>query len=176
MILVYPVPFICWMFILSKAFITLVGIGNTNMGDDGIGIVIVDTIKNQLSSDVDVQIWESRDALSVASELLEIETPIVIVDCADMGMKGGEFKWFHQSDCKLEQHHKSVSTHGLGFSDALALSKSLGFDQELYFFAIQPVQIEFEQEVSECLQKNMSDMSDSLLANLNELMATLFSK
>ena len=93
-----------------------------------------------------------------------------------MGMKGGEFKWFHHSDCELEQHHNVVSTHGFGFSDALALSKRLGFDQELYFFAIQPVQIEFKQEVSECLQQNMSDMSDSLLANLNELMAILFSK
>ena len=173
----FPVLSICWMFALSKELskpvITLIAIGNVNMGDDGIAIAVVETIKEQLSSDIEVQIWESKDALSVASELLEIDTPVVIVDCADMGIKGGHFKWFKQSECSLEQHHNIISTHGFGFADALALAEILGFKQDLYFFAIQAIQIEFEHDISDVLQKNINIMSKSLSAQLDKLKATI---
>jgi len=154
---------------LSKSDITLIAIGNRTMGDDGIGLALVEKIKDQLPDNVDVQIWESKDALSVVAELLEICTPIVVVDCADMGLEGGAYRWFKQSECSLEQHHNVISTHGFGFSDALALAETLGFKQDLYFFAIQAIQIDFEQGLNEILRKNMDVMSKSLLAELDKL-------
>ncbi|WP_198263764.1 hydrogenase maturation protease [sulfur-oxidizing endosymbiont of Gigantopelta aegis] len=156
---------------MSKSLLTLIAIGNQNRGDDGIGIAIVENIKNQLPSTIDVQLWESRDALSVAAELLAINMSIIIVDCADMGLKGGEYKWFKQSECVLEQHHNVLSTHGFGFSDALALAETLGFEQDLYFFAVQAVEIEFKQGLSDILQKNMNVMSDLLLEKINNLIS-----
>ncbi|MCW8929352.1 MAG: hydrogenase maturation protease [Gammaproteobacteria bacterium] len=158
---------------LTKPLITLVAIGNRYMGDDGIGIAILDDIKERLSEDIAVLAWESKDALSVASELLEIQTPIVIVDCADMGINAGDFKWFKQSECSLEQHHNVISTHGFGFSDALVLAETLGFKQELYFFAIQPEQIDFKQGLSKLLKKNIDVMTQSLLEHLDKLKTRL---
>ena len=174
---VFPVLCICWMYALfkelskplSKRSITLIAIGNRNRGDDGIGLFIVEAIKDQLSPDIDVQIWEDKDALSVAAELLEIKTPIVIVDCADMGIKGGDFRWFKQSECSFEQHLNTISTHGFGFADALALAETLGFEQDLSFFAIQPIQLDFEHGISDVLEKNRDTMSKSLLAQLDKL-------
>lgn len=149
--------------------ITLIAIGNTYMGDDGIGVVIVEAIKDKLPADIDVQFWATKDALSVASELLEIDTPIVIVDCADMGIKGGDFRCFTQSECLLTQHHAIVSTHGFAFADALALAEALGFKQPLYFFAIQAEQIKFEHKISDVLQKNSDRLAKALLAYLEQL-------
>ena len=157
------------MFALSKKSITLIAVGNRNRGDDGIGLAIVESIKGRLSADIAVQIWESKDALSVAAELLEIHTPIVVVDCADMGIKGGDFRWFKQSECTIQQHLNLISTHGFGFADALALAETLGFEQDLFFFAIQPLQIDFELELSDVLTKNIDTMSESLLVHLEQL-------
>lgn len=154
---------------MSKRNVTLIAVGNRNMGDDGIALTIVESIKEQLPDDIEVQIWEGKDALSVAAELLEIHTPIVVVDCADMALKGGEFKWFKQSECSLQQHLNLISTHGFGFADALALAEALGFKQDLFFFAIQPVEINFEHGISEILQKNQVAIRNSLLAQLEQL-------
>ena len=44
-------------------------------GNTGIGLALVETITDQLPANVDVQIWESQDDLSVVAELLEICTP-----------------------------------------------------------------------------------------------------
>ncbi len=178
MIPVFPALFICWMYALSKPLskrcLTLIAIGNRSMGDDGIGLLVVESIKKQLPDDIDVQIWENMDALSVTAELLEIQTAIVIVDCADMGLNAGESKWFKQSECVLSQHLNLISTHGFGFAEALALAETLGFKQKLFFFAIQPSDISFDSafnnEISEALKNNIAAMCKSLLLELSKLL------
>jgi len=152
--------------------ITLIAIGNRAMGDDGIALVLVESIREQITEDINVQIWESKDALSVASELLEVKTPIIIVDCADMGLSGGTFRWFRQSECQLGQHQNVISTHGFGFSDALALAEQLGFSQDIYFFAIQAESIKFEGEISQVLKDNIPLMTNSLITYIDDLRAT----
>ncbi|MCK5665484.1 MAG: hydrogenase maturation protease [Thiotrichaceae bacterium] len=154
---------------MSKIRMTLIAIGNRNMGDDGIGPVLLEEIKRQLADDIEVHIWESKDALSVAAELLEIHNPIVIIDCADMGLNGGDFKWFNRAQCLLENHFELLSTHGFGFAEALALVEQLGFKQELYFFALQPVVIGFAQPISSGLYNKIPSLTNELLKRLNQL-------
>jgi len=154
---------------LSKTLITLVAIGNQNVADDGIGLYLLETIQDKLSDDIDVRFWKNKDALSITAELLEIKTPIVIVDCADMGLKGGEFRWFEQSECQLAQQTDIISTHSFGFSDALALAETLGFKQAVFFFAIQPMQLEVKNEISPFLVANKTEYEKSLLTQLEKL-------
>ncbi len=175
MIPVSPARYICWMLSLSDMLsarqLSLVAVGNRTMGDDGIAPVIVEVLQENLSSGIDVQIWENADALSIAAELLTIDKTIVLVDCADMGLPSGEFRWFHQSECVLGEHLNLVSTHGFGFADALALAETLGFDQDMYFFAIQPERIEFTDKLSKCLQENIPRLAAALSTQLERLMA-----
>jgi hydrogenase maturation protease len=80
--------------------------------------------------------WEDLDALSLAHELLTLQTPLLLIDCADMGLPGGSTRTLGEEH--LRQVTGSVSTHGFGFYEALTLARSLGFDQSLTLFAIQP--------------------------------------
>lgn len=153
----------------SEKKFSLVAIGNRTMGDDAIGPVLLDTIKDQLADNIEVLFWENSDALSIAAELLEINNPIVIIDCADMGDNAGAYRWFSRSECQLENHFELLSTHGFGFAEALPLVEQLGFTQELYFFAIQPVQINFQQPISSCLLEKIPSLADELLTHLNHL-------
>ena len=161
---------------MSKTKITLIGIGNRIVGDDGIALYLLETIKAKLAGDINIQLWENKDALSIAAEILEIHTPIVIVDCADMGLKAGEFRWFKESDCHLGKQLDSVSTHGIGFADALALAQTLGFKQSLFFFAIQPLQLNFNEGISAALLSRKLLMSNALLQHLQELKQQLISR
>jgi len=176
MIPVFPALYTCWMYDLCKpaqSVITIVALGNINMGDDVIGIVLVESIKQKLSNDIDVQFWHTKDALTMASELLEMSTPIVIVDCADMGIGAGEFRCYEQSQCLLSQHDNSVSTHGFGFSDALALAKVLGFKQDLFFFTVQALQILPGNKISKVLENNIDMLSSALLAYIQKISLTI---
>lgn len=165
---VFPVPFTCWMSILSDKNVTLIGIGNRYAGDDGIAPTLLESICSGLSEHIELQLWEDKDALSISADLLDIHTPVIIVDCADMGLEAGAYRWFKASECQLSQHMESVSTHGFGFSDALQLAQTLGFEQPLYFFAIQPEQMEPGESLSPALQKNLKRYEDALLHQLNQ--------
>jgi hydrogenase maturation protease len=146
------------------------------MGDDGIALCLLETIKDELSDTIEIQLWENKDALSITAELLEIKNPIVIVDCADMGLKGGDCRWFNQSECNLEQHLNVLSTHGFGFSEALALAEALGFEQSLFFFAIQPEQLDFGSDISSTLKKKKASIAQTLLMQVQQLKAQLVSE
>lgn len=157
----------------DRRVITLAGVGNRGMADDGIGLVILESLLDKLTDDIDVKFWEHNDALSIAAELLEIQTPIVIIDCADMGLQGGAFRWFKRSECQLSDDLQTLSTHGFGFADALALADALGFEQHIFFFAIQPVKFEFNSKISPVLEKKTALMADSLLEQVHQLKAQL---
>ena len=161
---------------MSETLITLAGIGNRSVGDDGISLYLLETIQDQLPDEIDVQLWEDQDALSIAAELMEIQTPVVIVDCADMGLNSGEYRWFEASECYLAQQVNSLSTHGFGFADALALAQTLGFMQSVFFFAIQPEQLNFNEHISATLQNRQMSMNHSLLQHLQQLMHQLMSQ
>lgn len=149
--------------------LTVIGIGNYLRGDDSVALLLLQKIKNRLAQTTEVQLWEDKDALSITSELLEIQTPIVIVDCADMGLKAGEYRFFNASECNLSQHLDSISTHGFGFAEALALAQTLGFHQALYFFAVQPEQMELEQSLSLTLKTKLENIAQSLVQQIQQL-------
>ena len=168
MIPVFPAQYICWMSALSEQAekVSLIAIGNSTMADDGIALLLLEHIKEQLPEHIKYYFWDNQDALTIAADLLEINTPVIIIDCADMGLKAGEFRWFKGSECQLQNHFNLLSTHGFSFTEALALVEQLGFNQPLYFFAIQPACIELNQPVSRLLYKNIPKMSQELLKQL----------
>lgn len=156
---------------MSETLLTLAGIGNRLVGDDGIALYLLENIESQLPDGIDVRLWEDLDALSIAAELMTIQTPLIIVDCADMGLNGGAYRWFKASECNLAQQLNSLSTHGFGFADALALARTLGFMQSLFFFAIQPEQFNLNEPISAALRNRKMSMSHSLLQHLQQLMS-----
>lgn len=86
-----------------------------------------------------------------------------------MGLTGGDFRWFNHSECQLTNHFELLSTHDFGFAEAFALVKELGFNQDLYFFAIQPVQIAVNQPISNRLQNKIPILTNALLNHMNQL-------
>lgn len=163
-----PAQCTCWTLILSKPVLTLIAVGNRSMGDDGIGPVLLDYVRLHLADTIALQFWENKDALSIAAELLEINTAIVIIDCADMGLKGGNFKWLKQSECLLNEHFELLSSHDFGFAEALALVQQLGFNQDLYFFLVQPVNICYTPEICSNLKNKLPALANELLKQLRQ--------
>ena len=114
-------------------------------------------------------LWEDKDALSVASELLEINTPILIVDCADMGLCAGDYRCFNVEEVQLVGHMQAISTHGLGFTEALQLAQTLGFEQPLSVFAVQPEQLEQGLSLSPVLEQKKNQLAAALLQEIQHV-------
>jgi hydrogenase maturation protease len=147
--------------------LTVAGVGSRVRGDDSIGLRLVESLPD--SDHVATVLWEDADALAVAHELLSLDGPALIVDCADMGLAAGEFRVFDAEGARLVTRADTVSTHGFGLADALALARELGFTQPVTFFGVQPQRLDLAGELSAPLAGRFDLLCAALAQTVTEL-------
>jgi hydrogenase maturation protease len=143
--------------------LTVVGVGSRFGRDDAIGLVLVEGLSASPGADgLATRLWEDADALTLAGNLLEMDGPVLIVDCADMGLPGGSWRLFAGDSSRWKWHSASVSTHGLGMAEALFIAGGLGFSHPVYVFGVQPFDLSPIPEMT----TEMQSLSSEILAAL----------
>jgi hydrogenase maturation protease len=125
-----------------------VGLGSALGSDDGIGLALVQALSQDAAFASRCMLLESADAATVASSLMERQGPVILVDAANMALAPGEYRFFEDRDASVIVKTSSVSTHGLGLAEGLELARTLGFDQSVYIFGIQPFNLSPGQGLS----------------------------
>jgi hydrogenase maturation protease len=119
--------------------LTVIGLGSELAGDDAIGLILVEQVAGRLGGAPTTCVqWPDADALTVANDLLALETDVLLVDCADMGLAPGSARLLAAGEVRVHVKHSPVSVHGLGIAEALELARRLGFHRQVHFFAVQP--------------------------------------
>jgi hydrogenase maturation protease len=117
----------------------VIGVGTRLGRDDEIGLLLTERlVEDGVLDEADALSLEGADAADVATALLGLRQPVLIADCADMGLSPGTFRGFDDHEAGLHLRADAASTHGLGLADGLALARALGFDQPVRIFAVQP--------------------------------------
>ena len=147
----------------------VLGVGTRMSRDDEVGLRLVKTLSERPEFAHRCTVYESMDAASLAAWLLETKLPILIVDCADMGASGGEARCFSEKDAKLVVRSDSVSTHGLGAADAVALARALGFDAPVHFFGVQPFDLSPRMGLTEEMNALFPTLLERLESSINNL-------
>lgn len=137
--------------------VLLVGIGSRVCGDDAVGLHLVERVGERHG--VRVELWEDRDALTVAAALLEEDGPVLLVDCADMRLPPGSWRAFDVDGVKAREHQDTVSSHGFGLADAVALTRALGHERAVHVFGVQPFSV---RPGETRLTAQMSELMDGL--------------
>ncbi len=122
---------------------TVVGLGSEMAGDDAIGLVLVTQLRERLQGGAPVccVLWPEADALTVAHDLLALGTPVLLVDCADLGLEPGAARLLRAAEVRLKVKQSPVSVHGIGLAEGLELAARLGFARPVHFFAVQPADL-----------------------------------
>ena len=145
--------------------LVIIGLGNRWCSDDGIGLELVDAVAACHIEAIECRAFESADALTLAHEMLELDAPCLIVDCADMGEEPGSSRYFSESDVKLGS---ARSTHGFGIAEALPLVRALGFTHAVNIFGVQPYSMAMAQGCSSPMRAELSNLLESLLEHIQQ--------
>lgn len=164
---------------MSATLLTVAGIGSRHSLDDAIGLLLVealDEVSEETPDTVRRELWEDADALTLVIRLLESNCPVLIVDCADMGLPAGAWRCFSVdpiSEMKVVPHSRSISTHGLGLAEALAIARELGLTEPVHVFAVQPFLLQCgssaDNGLSEAMQSCLPQLLAALRANIDTL-------
>jgi len=153
--------------------LSVIGIGNLYAGDDGVGVRLVERLsKRRPWMDLSFLLWEDTDALTLTHDLIDLGSPVLIVDCADMGIEPGEYRWFDARSTRLKLQTDSVSTHGLGMAEAIELAQLMGFDMPVTIFGVQPFDLSPVSYLSQLMKSRFSYLLDALEKRVIEMVVS----
>jgi hydrogenase maturation protease len=132
----------------------LIGIGNYQMSDDGVGLRLVEYI-------VEKGLEKGFEAVDIADEgtrllfYLRQETErIVLIDAVDMGLPAGDYRLFEPADVRSARETRGLSTHEGDALKILEFARTIGyFIPPLIILGIQPGSMAPGMELSPALQE-----------------------
>lgn len=148
--------------------ITVLGVGNILMQDEGFGVRVVEQLLASYSFPENVQVL---DGGTLGMELLRflIETDkLILVDAVNGTLPPGSFYQFNHDEVKAYFKEK-VSMHELGIQDVLAVLETLGKPaKEIKILGVQPVAIDIGLELTPLVASAVDDVVEKLLFILKE--------
>ena len=122
--------------------VLILGLGNPLLGDEGIGVRVVEELK-KLELPDGVTVVEGGTAGLGLIGLMEGYQRVIIVDAADMGHPPGRVVRFTPLEAQFKTAEAPLSLHQIGLGEVLTLAKALEVaPAELVIIGIQPSQIE----------------------------------
>ncbi len=102
----------------------IIGVGNTDRGDDGAGLAVAARLKARVSKDVRVMEC-GGEAAALVGLLGEVDDAILI-DAAISGAAPGTVGRYEAHARALPAGRFGLSSHGFGLAEAIELARALG--------------------------------------------------
>ena len=152
----------------------IIGMGNAEMGDDGIGVHLVEHLRQEMESGA----WMPRTSLRVectaagrdsalAGACIMDAAAALLVDAADMNAVAGDYRIFSPDDADFDGALRSGSAHTLPLGHVLEMVRGMGVEATIRLMGIQPAQFgpgaplsrRLAERVPEMLQKIKEEVS-----------------
>lgn len=152
----------------------IIGIGNDLMGDDAIGLRVIDAIDSFVGAALvhasPSKVVDQRTGyetvrlgnaiLNLISYISSNENKVLIVDCAYIGLEPGEYRIYKNLDNFLLESFSQTSTHGATLCQIINLVRTLNGAHSIppiHVLAIQPEYVENVYGVSMILCNRLSE-------------------
>ncbi len=148
--------------------ITVLGVGNILMQDEGFGVRVVEQLLRQYSFPENVQVL---DGGTLGMELLRFlvgTDKLILVDAVSGGLPPGSFYQFNHNEVKAYFKEK-VSMHELGIQDVLEVMEVLEKPaKEIRIAGVQPLTIDIGLEMTPIVAEAVEPVAEKVLAILRE--------
>lgn len=156
---------------MSDSGIVVLGIGNPDRGDDAAGRMVARLLRPCVSAGVRI-VEHDGEAIAVLA-LLQDADQAWLIDAAQSGSPSGTI---HRIDCSVTDAtipRGTVSSHGLGVAEAIALGRVLGMlPPHCIVYAIEADDFILGTEPSRVVTQAAHDVAGRILAELDPLTCT----
>ncbi len=147
---------------MSRTDVTILGLGNILMQDEGIGVHIANLLNNNYTFTPPVKIIDGGTTGTDLLPYFENSNKILIIDAANFDEKPGHIDIIYDDDI-LTMLTSKISLHHLGLSDVLSMIKLLDINPDVIcLVGIQPYHMELSLDVSVELKKDYGQILDSV--------------
>ena len=145
----------------------VVGVGNYSMGDDGVGLHLIEQLEKQRSA----LLFELRDIGADGLRLLSLFEPetekILLLDCMLLGLQPGDYRIFSVDDVESVKPRQGLSTHEGDILKTMALAKSAGYHiPPVRLMGIEPESMGQSMSLSSVLQSRMEEYIEAVVQEM----------
>ncbi len=150
----------------------VIGLGNTEMGDDGIGVRLVEALREQRDrgewdgsarpgrGEVELVLADGDPVLAGAR--IAEGGPVLLVDAIDMKGEPGSFRLFGADEADFPDTASRASTHSLATSQIVEIARGLGRAGSLRLMGIQLAEARPGGGLSPALQEKLPEMLERI--------------
>lgn len=150
--------------------ILILGVGNILLGDEGVGIRVVEKIKNEYHLPDNVEVMDGGTLGLKLIPYLEGREALFIIDAIDRGGRPGEIFRIEAEEIDDVYNSHKLSTHQIGLREVLALSRLQRIlPKRVCLFGIQPQSVEVGLELSDPVSSRLDELIEMLLAEVEAL-------
>jgi hydrogenase maturation protease len=147
--------------------IAVIGIGNTLRRDDGIGVIVLESL-------LKFHKREGIDYLNFGIATFDLlhrmksYDAVLLVDGINAGKAAGELKIFELKDIEYNLKNSATSTHELNLKEMFELSGSLGLKTKIYVAGIQAEDTSYAEGLSSALKDKKEDIIKKISAFIDK--------
>lgn len=119
---------------------TIIGMGNPDMGDDGVGVRVAELVQEEARRGtwrkVPQVVAAGGDAVLAGACIAE-DTDVLLVDAVNMQAEPGQWRVFSAREALLCREPAAGSTHTLSLSAVIEMARALGYTERLRILGVQ---------------------------------------
>jgi hydrogenase maturation protease len=135
--------------------LTVLGIGNILMRDEGVGVRIMAQVRDSRAWPVEVEFIDGGAGGLNLLTVIERAKSLIVFDAADMGLAAGDFRVITPDQVTSDTAGR-LSLHDMPFIETLKLCEQFSTcPGDVTIMAIQPAVVDYGRELSEELKRAM---------------------
>jgi len=135
----------------------IIGIGNILRRDDGIGIIVLESLLNFYKRQ-NLDYFNFSSATFDLLHRIKTYNAVLLIDGINAGLEAGELKISELKDIDYKIDNSFTSTHEFNLKSMFELSKKLGIKTKIYLAGIQVRDTSFGQGISEALKNKKKEI------------------
>ena len=145
----------------------VVGIGNAERGDDGVGLEVARLVDQLHLADVWVTYF--REPAQILDEDLLAADIVVVVDALSSGAPVGTIAVREVDDCPLPEWTGAGGTHAVGLAAVVELARALGrLPDRLVVVGVEGADYEPGADLSTPVRRAVQEAADTVVALVHE--------
>lgn len=146
--------------------VVVIGLGNPLMGDDGLGLAVLDELRSSYKLPDEVELVDGGTWGMNLLPVIEAADELILIDTIDVGETPGTF-------VRLEHHRlprylaTKISPHQVDLRDVLALAELRGtLPPDTVALGLQPESIELRNSLSTTMRRAVGTLAAAVAAEL----------
>ncbi len=153
---------------VARPCIQVIGLGNPDRGDDGVGLLVADLVRRQLPPSIQVT-QLTGDLLSLLDTWRHTDI-VILVDAIYSGGKVGTVHRFDLRECTFPSHLSSPSTHTVNLSQVIELARALDISPpQLLVYGIEGAVFEPGSGLSTEVNRAASTVAKAVIQEVGSL-------